>query len=458
MRLKLQRIRPHQTRFVDSDKRFMFNSGGAGSGKTFGNIFKIFQLAFKHPGIMIGFGAENMPFLRRTIMRELDAMVPESSWKDVNKRDNIYTFPNNSKVQFLALYSEAVLKSFTCGAFGFEEITEIRDELIFNRVITVLRQPGMPGSVFGATNPGPFTHWFYKRFIEKCPDNAEVLFSRSSDNVFLGEHVIEELERLRETNPDYYRRMVLGEWGALEGLIYSILEKMIVDRIPEEITRDRDGLPIFDKTIAGVDFGWDHPAAVSVWGYRKAPTLISSKDAYFGVDELYQRKLETPDLILRCKELRDKWTISKFYCDGSRPEIIKEMRKAGLNAVSAVKKVFDGIMTVRGLQGSGRYIVHREASPFKIRELNSYVWDQDALNKLGVERPVKSTDDVMDADRYALHTDTLHGGRSFVKIGAKGASDQYKKGRDLGRRKGLRAAMQRAKMKRMIRGLYRTDN
>jgi len=170
VRLKLQRIRPHQTRFVDSLKRFIFNSGGAGSGKTLGNIFKIFALAFKHPGIMIGFGGHDMPFLRRTIMRELEALVPESAWRDVNKRDHIYTFPNNSKVQFLPLYSEAVLKSFTCGAFGFEEITEIRDESIFNRVITILRQPGMPGTVFGATNPGPFTHWFYKRFIDLVPD------------------------------------------------------------------------------------------------------------------------------------------------------------------------------------------------------------------------------------------------------------------------------------------------
>jgi PBSX family phage terminase large subunit len=384
-------IQPHQTAFVNSNARYLLNSGGVGSGKTYSVVLRSMRLMLEYPGIKGVIGAQTMPMLRDTTMAEFEAIVPRGLISVHNKATNTYTFKNGSQVLFRPFDDPNKFKSLNVGFVGIEEMTDVKEE-IFKMLRTRLRQKGVMHSLFGATNPGPFTSWVYRNFIEKPIEGSDFVYSISRDNPYLPEDYLTDLETLRVTNPEYYARMVEGRWGALEGLIYNLPREQRVDSaiLPDS----------FDEIIAGLDFGHDHPTALVVIGI-KGPYI-------YLIDEYYKRHLTTTDIINIAKEYTRTYGLSNIYCDTARPEIIKDLQNAGIPARDAVKDVFEGIIYVQGWVNSGRLIVCNNCI-YSLREFDSYIWDKGSTVR---EQPIKLNDDAMDAIRYAVFTHL----RNNVKI------------------------------------------
>jgi phage terminase large subunit len=376
-------IDPHQSAFVNSDARYLLNSGGVGSGKTYSVVLRSLKLCLEYPGIKGLLGAQTMPLLRDTTMAEFEALVPSKLIKTHNKSTNTYIFQNGSSILFRPFDDANKFKSLNLGFIGIEEMTDIKHD-IFKMLRTRLRQKGVNHSLFGATNPGAFTNWVYKDFFENPIPGSKVINSISRDNPFLPASYLADLETLRVTNPEYYSRMVEGIWGALEGVIYQLpmAQRVEPSTLPET----------YDEIIAGLDFGFDHPTAMAIIGIRDPYCYI--------IDELYKRHLSTSDIISTVSQLHKQYKFSTIYCDGARPEIIQDLQNAGLPAVSAMKDVFEGIMFVKGMVNSGRLIVSQNCH-YTIREFDSYIWDQGSVVK---EVPIKMNDDCMDAIRYAFFT------------------------------------------------------
>jgi len=376
-------IDPHQSAFVNSDARYLLNSGGVGSGKTYSVVLRSLKLCLEYPGIKGLLGAQTMPLLRDTTMSEFEHIVPSQLIRSHNKSTNTYTFKNGSSVLFRPFDDANKFKSLNLGFIGIEEMTDVKHD-IFKMLRTRLRQKGVQHSLFGATNPGAFTNWVYKEFYENPIPGSKVINSISRDNPFLPASYLEDLETLRITNPEYYARMVEGIWGALEGVIYQLPMSQRVEpsTLPET----------YDEIIAGLDFGFDHPTSLAVIGIRDPHCYV--------IDELYKRGMSTSDIIAAVKESHSKYKFSTIYCDGARPEIIQDLQNAGLPAVSAQKDVFEGIMFVKGMVNSGRLIVSQNCH-YTLREFDSYIWDQGSTVK---EVPIKLNDDCMDAIRYAFFT------------------------------------------------------
>jgi phage terminase large subunit len=316
-------------------------------------------------------------------MAEFEAIVPRGLIAVHNKSTNTYTFKNGSQVLFRPFDDPNKFKSLNVGFVGIEEMTDVKEE-IFKMLRTRLRQKGVQHSLFGATNPGPFTSWVYRNFIEQPIQGSDVVYSISRDNPYLPEEYLADLETLRVTNPEYYARMVEGRWGALEGLIYSL---------PMDQRIDSALLPsYYDEIIAGLDFGHDHPTALIVIG-------IKGPDIYL-IDEYYKRHLTTTDIVRITKEYTEKYNLTNIYCDTARPEIIKDLQNSGIPARDAVKDVFEGLIYVQSWVNSGRLKVSRGCS-FSLREFDSYIWDKGSTVR---EQPIKLNDDAMDAIRYAIFT------------------------------------------------------
>jgi len=349
----------------------------------------------EHPGIHIGIGGESIPFLRKTIMRFMDEIFPAGVFEK-NKRDLIWTLPRyKSSCQFVSLNDEDRLKSFTVGAWCWEEVTNIFDKKIFNRCRTLMRQKGMPNCFYGATNPGAFTHWAYDFFIGNPAKNVHTVYSSSQDNILLPQDYLDDLETLKETNPAYYEMMVKGRWGSLEGMIYHLQMKQRIDSLPVELLDPSTGKPLFDEMIAGLDFGHGHPTAFSIIGYKNGHQFI--------VDEFYKRGLSSSQVITAADDFNSRYPISVWYCDSARPEIIDDMRTAGINAKPCIKgagSVFAGIMWLKGLVDSGKVWVVRPNCPYHLREFDSYIWN----SKTKKEEPISIANDCMDAWRYADYT------------------------------------------------------
>ena len=186
MSLEISLIDPHQRRFVDSKARYLLNSGGVGSGKTYSIVIKTLILCSQYPGIFILIGAQTYPLLRDTTLREFLAVCPRDIIKSYNRTEQHFILKNGSEIIFRSFDDANKLKSLNLGACGIEEMTDISEE-IMKMLRTRMRQNGMPGCIYGATNPGTFGNWVYKYFIEDPIPDSEVIYSISADNLYLPE-------------------------------------------------------------------------------------------------------------------------------------------------------------------------------------------------------------------------------------------------------------------------------
>jgi phage terminase large subunit len=156
----------------------------------------------------------------------------------------------------------------------------------------------------------------------------------------------------------------------------------------------RDALPkAFDRIVAGLDFGYGHPTALTVIG--------QAGGNYYIVDEVYKRALTSFDIVEAVKKKSEQWKIKQIYCDWARPEIIKDLQNAKLPATEAIKTVFDGILYVQGLVNSGRLYVANDCA-YTLREFDSYVWARGDK-----DQPLKINDDALDAVRYCLFSERV---------------------------------------------------
>lgn len=391
MSLKISLIKPHQGQFVRSKKRYILNSGGVGSGKTYSIVIKTLVLCIENPGIFILIGAQTYPLLRDTTLREFLNICPQAILKSFNKTQNHFTLMNGSEIIFRSFDDPNKLKSLNLGACGIEEMTDIHED-IFKMLRTRMRQDGMPGCIYGATNPGTFGNWVYKNFIESPIDNSEVIYSISADNIYLPKEYLQDLETMKKSNPEYYERMVMGKWGMLEGVIYNFPVKQRLKELPEK--------KLIHRWTAGLDFGYTHPTAMVIVGERDKVKYV--------YDEVYRHKMTSADIIDIVKQKMEQYNLEIIYCDGSRPEIIEDLQRAGIPAVVAIKDVFDGIMYVKGEIGNERLFVS-QGCKYVLREFDSYIWD--AKNTIK-EVPLKINDDCMDALRYDLYSES----KSYVGI------------------------------------------
>jgi phage terminase large subunit len=369
------------------------------SGKTYGIVLRTLRLCIMHPGIFVLIGAQTYPLLRDTTLREFaNVVLPLNIIDQYNKTEQHFKFKNGSEVIFRAFDDPNKLKSLNLGACGVEEMTDISEE-IFKMLRTRLRQDKMPCCLYGATNPGTFGNWVYKYFIEEPITNSNVIYSISADNFYLPKPYLEDLDTMRKSNPEYYERMVMGKWGVLEGLIYNLPVKQRCNNLP--LDKKYHGI------IAGLDFGFTHPTAFIIIGYIE--------DKYYIIDEVYQHKMTSSDIIEAVRKKLTEYPIDVIYCDSARPEIIEDLKRAGIPAQDSVKDVFEGIMHVKSLIGTGDLIVNDKCF-YTLREFDSYIWDSKSTVK---EIPLKVNDDCMDAIRYALYT---HRKKACVSIFIEGAT------------------------------------
>lgn len=385
---------PHQLKFLHADTRFVVNSGGVGAGKTFTVALKAFLKMAKNPGILGLIGAKTMRLVRETTMREFFNLCPPELIKNFNRSTSTVKLFNDSELIFTPLDDYTKFKSLNLGFVGIEEMID-NDEEVFKVLRERLRQTTVPESehqLFGATNPGSFENWVYKNFIDedsktKIKDST-VIFSSSHDNKTLPAAYLADLDTLKATNPEYYARMILGQWGQLEGLVYQV---------PLDLRLSPDEVPhTFQRVIAGLDFGYNHAMACSIAG--------QIEDRFYIFDELYRYQMRLADLIDWLSQKCNELDIECIYCDSARPDLIAELQDVGLPAVPASKgpgSVYAGIMHVKNLFGSGLLFVSQECKNH-LREFDSYVWDKN--NKVK-EAPLKVNDHLCDAVRYMLHTD-----------------------------------------------------
>ena len=282
-------------------------------------------------------------------------------------------------------------------AFGayINEAT-MANEMVFNEIKS--RCSGVGARLLIDTNPDQPEHWFKINFIDKEDGATTKVFHYTlDDNTFLSERYINNIKNSTPTGM-FYDRDIKGLWVSAEGIVYKDFRKEI-HYIKSKDLKDIN----FVKYFAGVDWGYEHPGAIVVLGK-------DDKGDIYLLEEHSKQHEEIEYWVNIAKEIKSRYGNISFYCDTARPEYIKRFKKENIKAKNADKAVLAGIGEVGRLIKSEKLkVVEDKVELFK-KEIFMYSW-----NKTTGE-PIKVWDDVLDALRYAIYTESI---RKNIVVGSK---------------------------------------
>lgn len=236
-------------------------------------------------------------------------------------------------------------------------------------------------------NPVNVYHWLNQEIHQKLPAEHFIKKTTYRDNEKLlakDPNYAGNVERLKDTNPNYYKVYGLGEWGQnSEGLIYPIYET--VSEMP-------------DVQFYGLDFGFNDPNALVAGAV--CDNFDSDKKDYFVSELIYESNLTCTDLIKKMDDLGvDKW--KPIIADSQQPGMIEDIRRAGYKVLPCTKykgSIVDGINNVKKFNLK---IVAGGKNIFK--EVQNYSW-KEKDGKFRDDEPVDAVNHAADAFRYGCET------------------------------------------------------
>lgn len=313
---------------------------------------------------------KTLPSLKNSVLKDLVEVLEmygiynPSSW---HKQDGYYSLPNGSIINWFSCDEPQKLRGSKRNYLYCNEANEL--------TIEDWRQLIMRTEEFSVLdfNPSEINSWVYD--LEKRED---CYFFKTTwrDNPFIPKSLIQEIERLRETDSNYYRIYSLGERGIPTTLVFN--KWNIVDEIPTNV-----------KLLGrGMDFG-----------FNDATTLI---EVYKRDDELYLKELmyvknlTMGDIIYKMDQFRIEKT-DQIWCDSALPQNIEELRRVRYNAKPVSKQSI-----LSGLDRIKRHKVFITSdSPNILKEFQSYKWKTDKDGKL-LDVPMDEMNHTIDAIRYVL--------------------------------------------------------
>ncbi|NTW98346.1 MAG: PBSX family phage terminase large subunit [Geobacteraceae bacterium] len=398
-------------------KRFCLMYGGRGSGKS--------RAAAQAVVILMLSGRYRVALVRKVLDSIRDSQYQEiidviTDWG----LEKYFAWTSNPmKITCTKTKSTCIAKGFdkaekikSLASIDFvwvEEITELtRND--WNQLRFTIRGKGAKGrsrQLLGTFNPINPEHWIKAEFFDDNdnvldPESTTALHTTYQDNGFLDEAFIRDLERLKKTDKDLYRIITLGLWTKIKGLIFPACEK---------ITE----FPALPSHYYGLDFGFSEssPAALV-----KVGAVVTQDGRNLYCDEkLYMPNLSPSELIEQLRRvIPENEKHIPIYCDDARPETIKEMRKAGFNAI-AWKKGASSVY--EGIQLTKTFKIHiTETSVNFWREVNLYKWREDSRGNQ-LPEPVKANDHCPDAVRGVVYTAMAY--MTTERTGKETAVQQY---------------------------------
>ncbi len=232
-------------------------------------------------------------------------------------------------------------------------------------------------------NPASPEHWFYKQWICMADEkNALHLHFTMNDNPALDASVRARYERLY--TGVFYRRFILGQWCAAQGLIYEFDENKHIFTTP----------PPSGRYFISVDYGTQNPFSAGLWCVCGGKAYRLREFYYCGRENGHTMTDE--EYVLALKNLAGNLPIEQVVIDPSAASLIAALR--GVFPVRRARNdVLSGIRLVASLLQAG-VLQFSDACRDTIREFALYRWAD------GEDCPVKENDHAMDDIRYFCNT------------------------------------------------------
>jgi len=353
-----------------NDTRYFIISGGRGSSKSFGVGTFTSLLSFEK-GHKILFTRQTMTSAHLSIIPEFQEKIQllESENKFEITKTDIINKQSGSEIIFRGLKTSsgdqtANLKSLQgVTDWVLEEAEELTEEATFDKINLSVRQKGVQNRIIIIFNPTTKEHWIYKRFFEQAgveggfngvKGNVTYIHTTYEDNIeHLDQSFLDEVQRIKETNPKKYQHAILGGWlDKAEGVVFTNWQFG---------TFNPNGL----QTSFGMDFGFSiDPDALTEVAIDKTKKIIYIKEV------IYERGLKTHVL---AQLMKDKVGGGLIIADSAEPRLIDDLRYQGIN-IQPVKKgtIESGIVRMQDYQ-----IILDPQSTNLAKEFNNYCY----LNK-----------------------------------------------------------------------------
>ena len=359
---------------ANTDKKIVVEQGGTRSGKTYNILlWIIFNYCANNNKKIITICRKSFPSLRATVMRDFMAILENYkcySEQFHNKSNSEYHLFGNL-VEFISLDQPQKIRGRKRDLLFVNEGNELyfedMQQLLFRTQDRVILD----------FNPSDEYHWIYDKLIPR--DDCVFYKTTYLDNPFIEASIINEIERLRDTDEQYWQIYGLGERAASRSTIFKYVE---VNQIPQ----------LAELIAYGMDFGYTNDPTTFVAVYSEGHNLYIQ-------EHLYRTQMTTVDIHKFLKELN--LTSKPIYADSAEPRLISELRAMGNNIFPSVK----GRDSVNaGIDLLKRYKIHiLSTSTNAISEFRNYKWKEDKSGTL-TNVPDDKNNHIIDPCRYATYS------------------------------------------------------
>lgn len=357
-----------------SSKRIIVEQGGTRSGKTYNIlIWLIVSYALRHTGKTITLCRKTYPSLRASAMRDFIEILMTLNLYDENyhNKSNSEIMLNGNLIEFIGMDQPQKIRGRKRDVLFANEANELSIEDWRQLSLRTTER------IIIDYNPSDEFHWIYDEVIPR--EDAEFFQTTYLDNPFLEQSVIDEIERLKRVDENYWRVYGLGERGAAKSLVFTYNE---CQQIPTSA----------ELVGYGLDFGYSADPTALIAVFKEGDNLYA--------DELvYRTGMTNTDIAKTIQSLN----LSKYepiWGDSAEPKTIDELRRRGLN-VKPTAKGRDSINI--GIDMIRRYNLYVTArSNNLIKELRNYKYHEDKQGRV-TNKPIDAFNHACDAMRYSIY-------------------------------------------------------
>lgn len=367
-------------RNILSDKKITVNRGGARSSKTYSQcqLIAIWLMTGKYKkdwecshGVF-SIVRKTLPALKSSVKRDFEEILAEYGWLDrvkINKSELTYEYRGRMVDMFSVDNQQKVRGRKRWGLFC-NEANELQYKTDFYQLFTRTEGP-----ICIDFNPDDPETWIKTEIEDRRAaeiGDVDVVISTYKDNRFLSDEMVRSIESL-QSDPEFWRAFGLGEYGVISGQVFT---NWSVGKWPSSLK----------KRAYAMDFGFsNHPTALTECG-------ISGGNLH-ARELIYETGMLNSDIIDRLKYLEIRKS-DEIYCDNAEPKTIKEIEKAGFNALPCKKpSIKFGIDLLR------RYhTVIDPQSVNMISEIKRYKYKK--INEFYTNEPIDAFNHSMDCLRY----------------------------------------------------------
>jgi phage terminase large subunit len=359
---------------LNSKKKIIVEQGGTRSGKTFNILlYLIFNYCLRQSNKTITIARKTFPSVRATVMRDFINILKEHNFyrEELHNKSSSEYILNNNLVEFISVDQPQKIRGRKRDLLFINEANELEYEdwqqLIFRTTDKIVLD----------YNPSDEYHWIYDKVLNR--EDVEFYKTTYNDNPFLNKSIVKEIERLKDTDEQYWQIYGLGEKGISKATIFNYFE---ITHIPYEA----------ELVSYGADAGYTNDPSTLVSVYKKDYNIYIQ-------EHLYRTMMTTKDISDHFKTL--PIGRNPIYFDAAEPRLIDELRRMGHNVQPSLKGR-DSINA--GIDLLKRFKIHITTDSHNaIQEFRNYKWTEDRNGKL-TNKPVDKNNHIIDAVRYATYS------------------------------------------------------